>query len=365
MMQPLSLSVATLVSSNDRTDFNITDFYNIVADSRNVRTLDPDIVLIDIADASRDEIADLIDALPAFEPRAVGLDVAFVEERPGDEFLIDAVNANPEMVMLVDVIPDKALNATTFTPEKASYFTPDHDGRPMGAANLPTKIPGGVVRSFVVEYPAAQGHEPVHSFPVEIARIADPDAFACLKARGHSHENINYPSRTFRTVQFDQIGDKPELLRDRILLVGALHDQSDLHATPPQIRMSGLEIHAHALSTILHREYLEELPEFGNIAIACLLCFLLAYIHLSLPAAAKSLILRIIQVALLYLILRVGYYYFIDRSLIVNFSYTLLMLTFVLFACDIWLGMSALINRFLNRKKQPANANENTQPSQA
>lgn len=353
MMQPMSLSVATLVSSNDRTDFNITDFYNIVADSRKVRTLDPEIVLVDIGDATRADIADLLDALPAFGPRAVGVDISFEEVRPGDDYLIEAIRSNTNLVMVVDVEPDKALNGTKFRVSGGSYFMDSLPGQPVGVANLPTKIPGGVVRNFVVDYvPADSGAAAVSSFPVAIAALVAPDAVADLRALGHSQEFINYPSRTYRVISYDELAHKGDLLTDKIVLVGALTDDGDLHATPPQIRMAGLEIHAHALSTILHREYLHELSGVSNLVLACVLCFLMALTHVALPAAYKSIVLRVIQLALLYLLLRIGYHYFVDKRIIINFSYALLMLTFVFFACDIWFSGRALFLKYKNRSKK-------------
>lgn len=50
IMQPFTISLATLVSAKDRQDFNITDFYNIIADGREVRELDRDIVIVDITE---------------------------------------------------------------------------------------------------------------------------------------------------------------------------------------------------------------------------------------------------------------------------------------------------------------------------
>lgn len=354
MMQPVSLSVATLVSSNDRTDFNITDFYNIVADSRKVRTLDPEVVLVDIGDATRADIADLLDALPAFEPKAVGVDITFEEVRPGDEYLIDAIRSNRNLVMVVDVEPDKALNGTKFRIAESSYFMDSIPEVPIGAANLPTKIPGGVVRNFVIDYPPADSDAvAVNSFPVAIASLVAPDAVADLRSRGRQQEFINYPSRTFRIISYDELADKGDLLTDKIVLVGAMNDETDLHATPPQIRMPGLEIHAHALSTILHRDYLHELSSASNLILACVLCFLMALTHVALPSAYKSLVLRVVQLALLYLLLRLGYHYFVDKKILINFSYALLMITFVFFACDIWFSGRALLQKYKNRSNKP------------
>lgn len=123
LMQPFSLSIATLISSNDRHDFNITDFYNIIADGRAVRTLDRDIVIVDIKDATREDVAVVLDFLPALEPRAVGLDVMFDVPRDNDSLLLSAVANMPEMVMIVDVEGDSERGAETFHMAQTSFST--------------------------------------------------------------------------------------------------------------------------------------------------------------------------------------------------------------------------------------------------
>lgn len=153
LMQPFSLSIATLISSNDRHDFNITDFYNIIADGRAVRTLDRDIVIVDIKDATREDVACLLDALPDFEPRAVGLDVMFDVPHADDSLLLAAIAKLPDMVMVVDVEGDTERDAKTFHVGETSFFYDSIDHRSYGASNLPTKYAGGVVREFAVDYP--------------------------------------------------------------------------------------------------------------------------------------------------------------------------------------------------------------------
>lgn len=350
LMQPFSLSIATLISSNDRHDFNITDFYNIIADGRAVRTLDRDIVIVDIKDATREDVAVVLDFLPALEPRAVGLDVMFDVPRDNDSLLLSAVANMPEMVMIVDVEGDSERGAETFHMAQTSFFHDSLGVRRFGASNLPTKYEGGVVREFSVDFPVKDG-KAVSSFPVALAEAVDSSAVAELRARGLRLENINYPSRTFKCIPWYDIASYAEDIQNHIVLLGAVGVPEDMHATPTQKQMSGIEIHAHALSTILNRNYLDTVGTIGNLAIAFALCFILAMIHLRLPAEFKSLALRLIQLILLYFIIRIGYYFFIDRSIIVNFSYTLLMMTFVLFACDIWFGVNGTI-KFFKKKLQ-------------
>ncbi len=104
IMQPFTISLATLVSAKDRQDFNITDFYNIIADGREVRELDRDIVIVDITGATREDVAFILDVMPDFEPRAVGLDVIFdVPHGEEDSLLINALVRMPDLAMIVDV----------------------------------------------------------------------------------------------------------------------------------------------------------------------------------------------------------------------------------------------------------------------
>lgn len=342
LLQPFSLSIATLISSNDKRDFDITDFYNIIADGRAVRAVDRDITILDITDATREDVAAILDVMPDFEPRAVGLDVMFDVPHDDDSLLLDAIRRLPDMVMLVDVEPDKAHNARTFHLGETSFFYGDMPNHTYGASNMPTKGVGGVVREFAVDFPTSGGSS-IPSFPVAVATKVDASTVQHLRERGNSTELINYPSRRFRTVFWQELGNHADDIRDHVVLIGALGNPEDMHATPPQHTLSGIEIHALSLSTILNASYINPLNQFWNMAIAFILCFMLAMIHISLPPEFKALVLRGIQLILLYLIIVIGYNFFIDHSVVINFSYTLLMLTFVLFACDIWLGIKGVI----------------------
>ena len=71
-------------------------------------------------------------------------------------------------------------------------------------------------------------------------------------------------------------------------------------------------------------------------------------------------IVRIIQVVLAYSAVRIGYELFIDKHVVCNFSGTLLMIAFGLFAVDIWNGMSALISLLKKNIKKIKNKRETT-----
>ncbi|MDE6126741.1 MAG: CHASE2 domain-containing protein, partial [Muribaculaceae bacterium] len=153
-------------------------------------------------------------------------------------------------------------------------------------------------------------------------------------------------------------------LYGKVVLVGAMREVADMHPTPVKRRMSGVEIHARAISTILNQSYYTQLPDPANWAIAFVLAFTVIFCSLMLPVAGKGLLLRLLQIGLLYAIIRAGYTFFVDHSVIINFSYSLLMVTFGLFAADIWLGLRAFGRWLLSlfRARRNTLISENTLP---
>lgn len=333
--QPFSLSLNTLISNQDKRDFNITNVYNIVANSRPVRTLEKDIVIVDIDHADRNDITDLLNVLSIMEPEAVGLDVTFNEHRDNDSLLLSAISSIPNMV-LASTLGGGQDNSWFYdkTRQKHNY----------GFVNLPSNIDGGIIREFPTWLTDSVGNRGA-SFAVAIIEKIAPEAIEKLSARGHEFEAIDYPSHEFLTLQWDEVPDHPQDISGKIVLIGDNGDSSDMHYTPLNKKMSGVMIHACALCTMLNDHYQDTIPKWVNILLAWVLCFIMSFVSISINSPIKGLTLRLIQVALLYLILRIGYWLFIDEHIILDFSYSLLMLTFVFFAIDIWDGLRYLYKK--------------------
>lgn len=345
--QPLTFSAGALMQTSDKQDFNMTDFYNIVADSRPVKSLDRDVVIVDIANTDRDDVIDVLDVLSFMNPRAIGLDVTFNEPRPGDERLLDAISRLPNLVMAVGVSQQPG-SKDSFLVDDYSYFYPDScETHSHGVVNLPTRTGGSTVRNFIVEFHSASG-ENIPSLAYAVAAMADPDAARALKLRGNSAEAIDYPSRIFTIIPWQELPDRAADVDGKVVLVGAIGELGDSHATPVNDRMSGVMIHAHALSTILRANYFTVVPRAVNMLIAFIICFLLCFTNTAYRSPARGMWLRIGQIAVLYAIIRIGYWLYIDRHVIVDFSYSMLMLAFGFFAFDIWLGVTHYISKAYN-----------------
>lgn len=341
LIAPFSFSANSLISAPDRNDFNVTDFYTMIADRRPVRQLSDDIVIVNIDTCDRADIASILRKVSLLEPRAVGLDVVFGEPREGDEELIAAARECPNLVAGNAITPV----GKRFELEKDAWFPDSVAGYALpGIVNIPARYAYSNIREFTVSFPLTSG-DSVPGFVTAIASVADPAAAAELKARGKHLESINYPSHEFTVVEPDEIADRADDMIGKIILIGAVTDPSDLHATPVNGRMCGIEIHARALQTILDRAWLDTLPSSANWAIALALCFLIVLISGMINPGYKGVLMRVLQVGILYLILRVGYWLFIDHGIVVDCSYTLLTLTFGLFAADLWNGTYYIIGR--------------------
>lgn len=342
-IKPLAFSESTFMSLQDKRDFSVTDFFNTVANQRSVKTLDPNIIIVNIDTADRFDIAQIIDLLTLCEPGAVGIDATFNQPSGHDDALIEAISNCPGIVLAMTVTPDGETgdHRQKFRIDEKSFFQDQLPQLTYAAVNLPTKHEKSAVRQFPVYFEGARGTR-VNSFAVAVAEKLDPVAIEELYERGRALEVINFPSREFIELEPSEIADNAESIRGKIVLLGALRDEGDQHPTPTEMSMPGVRIHAHAISTIIERQYFTQLTDAQNWIIALGLCFLLVYLNIAINLGIKGMVLRIIQVLMLYLIVRIGYYLFIEHRVITDFSLSFLMITFGLFACDTWIGLTTI-----------------------
>lgn len=363
LAHPFSFSAGTLMSNSDTKDFNMTDFYNIIADSRPVRALDDKIVIVNIDNTSRDDVTDIIEMLSVMNPAAVGIDVTFNEPHADDSRLLHAIENCPDLVLAVGLCAMPGQKDTFMVDDYSFFYNTHHDIITHGAVNLPSKSDGSTIRDFPVIFQGQFG-KTISPFAVALARKADADAVRLLESRGNKTETIDFPSRTFNVIPWQELPDRPAEVEGKVVVVGAMNEIGDMHRTPVSDKMSGVMIHAYAISTILNGNYYTVAASWLNLGLAFLLCFLLAMASLSLRVQIKGLVLRMVQVLVLYLIIRIGYSMFVDHRVIIDFSFSLLMLTFALFACDVWIGSSYifqnLFTHFKNRGRSNAAHNRHT-----
>lgn len=351
LSSPFSASVTSLFSTPEKTDFILSDFYAQVADRRPVREVSDKIVMVDIGHHDREDIVELLEVVRMCEPAAIGVDINFAEPHEDDNRLLNFIATTPNAVYPL------GLNAADnshkeFEVTDYPFFIDSLKDVRFGASNLPGKFARSSIREFPVSFKIKDGDE-MPSFVAAVAEVADSERFDELKTRGLDVEPIDYVSMEIPVMSYEDVFSNPEPLIGKVVMVGAVDEASDMHATPVAHSMAGLNIHSHALSTVLTGRYYRQLPRYVDYIVACLLCYLVVLISIGMTYKVKGLILRVLQITLAYLSVRIGYALYVDYRIIANFSTTFLMVAFGPFAIDVWNGSIGLREFLHDRVYKP------------
>ena len=346
LASPMSFSLSSLFSLSDQEEKGISDFYTHVANQRPVRTLEDKIVIVDIGNAGRDEIAELLEVISLCEPKAIGLDVMFTDQRKDDERLLSAIASTPNLVLPISV--EESENGIIKVKE-SSYFS-DIIPHSDGVANLVSKRAKGTIREFPTWFRLKNG-DSIASFPVAVALTADSRLKKTLKERDKKIEIIDYPSHEFVVIPIAEAIERSDEFLEKIVLIGAFSDVNDIHSTPIASMMPGVLIHAYGVNTIISERYYSSTGIWGDWTLAFILCLVTVWISILIDKRIKGLLVRLLQLLIVYLVVQIGYYLFIEGRIIVNLTYTMLMITFGMFASDLWFGSQGAFNMLREKKR--------------
>lgn len=332
------MSVSFFSPMEKASDFKFSDFYTIVADDRAVSELDNDIVIVPVDGYTRREMAEVIDAIDFSEPAAVGIDIAFAApSNPDDDPLVEALASCTNLVMPVRIDHDKKGKAHL---SHISYY--DDIVQPSGgfaAVNIQGDAgERSTVREFVGSFTTEEGDVP--SFAKALVGIVRPEAVKKLELRGAGDEYIKFASREFDTVDPEEILGNQDLVKGKIVLVGKMLNAGDLHVTPLDNFMPGLLIHAHTAATIISGDYIRTLTPFETCATAAIACFIIVWFNMWLIVnPVGPLVVRLVQIGLLYLMIVGGTMAYIKHGIDLNFSFAIMAATLGVAACDVYIGL--------------------------
>lgn len=233
----------------------------------------PDILLIGIDERSLSELgpwpwprnlhAQLLQRLAAHPPRAILLDLFL--DKPGatpeaDQELAAAMLKLPVFLPLRYV--DSADNASNTASFRAPLPQFAHNAKGVGHAKL-TPDADGIARRLFQQEGAAGNLQPYVGQLMASARPGPPGKLEAVGADGWQRREpfgftLAGPPRTYPSVPYVNVlrGEvPPEFLQGKILLIGAMSDSGLGDEVPvagagPQVRMSGLELHANAIDVL-------------------------------------------------------------------------------------------------------------------
>lgn len=318
-------------------NFDYTDLYYSEFMDDDMPT-DTNIFIVNIGNLNRREIAEQIFILQKFGPKVIGIDAVFAERRGMDDFYLQQALHSGDNIVLGGF--GKYENNTPIGIIKSDPFFGD---LPVG--HLEMQSDPKTVREFdkFIKF----NDTIINAFTVEIASRYDEQLFLSFAKRKYQTELINYRggSMPFIIFDYEQITDTNpnlEIIRDKIVLMGyvrmfegAPSDTIDSHFTPLKrsaygyADAKGIEIHAHILSMILSKTYIDKIPDWQNYLIAFILTQLflmwLVYYYVN-GAKLFDILSKPIQFILIVVVLWVTFLIFSNFGIKIDMILTILAL---------------------------------------
>ena len=327
-------------------DIEVTDI--VFSRIRNELRVDPDkdVVLVNIGRLNREGIAQQIEILNKYQPKAIGIDAFFrtLKDPSGDSLLSEAFSKTDKLVM-VSKLNNYNPSTDTFDTLETSHPIFSRHGH-SAFANLITSADEQeqfkICRTFTpIEY-TRSGSE--HFFALKLAQLCDSSATSNFLRRSNQTEFINYrgnmalnDNSTYRgkffALDWDQVLKEdftPDLVKDKIVLMGYLGEDfwdkswEDKFFSPVNVQyagktnpdMYGAVIHANILSMILNGDYIDAMSDRAGIIVGIVLCFLnvalFTWIYRKLPhwydGLTKS--IQLLEALLLLIIIVVVFHLF-------------------------------------------------------
>lgn len=282
-------------------DFSITDVYYTIQRTGNNVEWSNDITIVDITDQhSRSDIARTLTQVAECKPKQVVIDLIFA--LPGEQPLAD-----DSLVRAIDALPDKvlAMKLTDYDPEKSSFTACVHsffcppDAPYNGFVNLPKSINSGVLRTFSM-FETLQADTVQALAPLACSKSGLKTPSLQPRERIIAFNNVQFP-----VVRYDSIAQLKGLLTGKIVFVGAVHEESDMHITPIGKR-PGTEIQAHIMQTCISHPHIKTTGTWFSVCLAALLCLLSAWIGHKIQK----------RFPLMYLYWLQGYYFLLSALLV-------------------------------------------------
>lgn len=272
-----------------------------------------DIVIVEIDNSSMDRLSvwpwprtlycEVIKTLNQYGAKAIGLDILFDSDssiNPAhDELFAETLKNNPNVVLASKRFDDQRHQFSV-----TSYSIPIPKLREHASYGFVNQEmdPDNIIRKAFLFFKENQNEPPNFSWDLKLLQksLGLPDSALQINSRDkcvelgdykipigrHGTIRINYagPNRTFPIIPFYQVYDKTyknmDIFKNKIVLIGStapiLHD---VFFTPYK-DISGVEIHANTIHTILSQNYLKQIDPFLAFLTTLIIVILIGYISL-------------------------------------------------------------------------------------
>ena len=254
----LSMFKAIPAFSND---YTINDFYyTILNATTSEEEIDTSMVvtMVDMTELpDRRALSEALEDIMALEPKAVIVDMIFQgrkEDVVGDS-MIAATAANHPNIIFSFEYTDDTWTGEEFTGARHSFFADSLEIN-EGFCNMPRSIYGHLKRKYSVGENIEGKLQ-----PSLIKAAVDMYAGTEVEPLSTKQVDINYTPKAFVTLFPDEVFEHADEITDRIVIFGALTDQTDMHDTS-QGKIPGPKVLAYSVETMLNRNAITNAPEW-------------------------------------------------------------------------------------------------------
>lgn len=239
-------------------NFHMTDLFCEAENGNYPQDTSSVITIVDMSEVfNRAELATIIEHIDSLQPTIIGVDIRFDGERDdhfGNERLIETVLNTNSPIIWANMLSNWSDEEKQFTKVLHSFFVDRGIKVEEGFTNVQHDINGGTVRSYGIKR-QAEGLT-YYSLPTRLAIAMKGDSTILKKYDDNC--NIRYSSTHFPIVPFDKITENADLIRNRIVILGAIDDKRDMHYCPIG-PTSGISIIAFATNTLINDNAPKEL----------------------------------------------------------------------------------------------------------
>ena len=286
-------------------DLDMSDY--AFSELRKEPTADEHILIVNIGNLPRRAVAEQIQIINKYHPKAIGIDAFFPEPKEedpiGDVLLANALK-EVENLVLVSRLEDHDIESDTYSRIFSSHemFT---ENAVMAIANLKTGAEFQDDLKTVREFPTHRTVNGVETsaFGIELARFINPGASKKFLARGNDYERINFRGNVidpfnkakyknqFYALDVEQVLNEEfteDIVRDKLAIFGYLGNffgdpsWDDKFFTPLNNRiagranpdMFGVVVHANIASMVIYDNPINTMSDIGGYIFAIITCYL-------------------------------------------------------------------------------------------
>ena len=255
-------------------DFKMTDLYFELMRGNKEKELNKDIVLVDVTKlTTRNAIAETIKDVNSCSPKVLMIDLIF--ERPShdlteDTLLLNVIEAAKDKEILSAKLTNYNPETKSFSNLTKSFFHEFIDVR-WAYSNVDQKRPGGCIR----QYSLSQKLNDSLSFSMAYAAAC---AYKGIQPeiKDVSQRLIVYDDTDFLVITSDKILENKNLLKDKLVIIGALEEEADMHITPIG-KLSGVKILAYSAMTFMNHKEIRSMGKYTSLLTAFFVCMFCAW----------------------------------------------------------------------------------------